>query len=116
MLLLDNWTLRSPFVFKGNKMKILHYWELKAREKPKKKKRGNHTSVRRPTKDNQLLRIARIMNHRTAKPRYGLMILKPIYPDKTHIYFIYKTIYTGDLEWAKRLAKHYKVPIEDLLR
>jgi hypothetical protein len=97
-------------------MKILHFWELKRRDPPKPKKRMNHKIVRYPNKDNQLMRIARLLNHKTSKSTYGLMILVPVKPDRTHIYYIYKTIYRGDLEWAKRLAKHYKIPVENLLK
>lgn len=97
-------------------MKVLHFWELKRKEGPRPKKRTNHKSVRTPNKENQLLRIAKVLNHRTSKDTYGLMILKPFYPDKTHIYYVYKTIYTGNLEWAQRLSKHYKIPIENLLK
>ena len=92
-------------------MKIL---EIKWFPKSEKKKKKNHRNIRLPNESNQLVRIARLLDHRTSKPTYGMMVLMPVRPDRNHIYFMYKTLYRGNREWAERLSKHYKIPIERL--
>ena len=69
-----------------------------------------------PTKSNQLIRIARLINHKAGNKEYGLMVLRVVIPDNNHIYSQYVTKFTGDRAWALKMAKQYSLPIEDLTK
>lgn len=69
-----------------------------------------------PNKSNQLVRVARVINHCDGLKYYALMILAAEAPDMNHIYYRWVTKYTGNLKWARAISKQYGLPIEDLTK
>lgn len=88
----------------------------KSKYSGKSKVTKKQQKVKLPTKSNQLVRIARLINHKSGNKEYGLMVLRAVVPDHNHIYFQYVTKYTGNRAWALKMARQYGTPIEELTK